>query len=74
MALDVIEQSSKTQRIAAYEKLSSLQAVENVKLDHPFLRQIQIKLSKMNADFFDIILCWVSAHVGLKGNERADRT
>jgi ribonuclease HI len=73
MALEVIEQSNKTQFLICSDSLSCLQAIQNVKLDHPFLRQIQIKLSELNADLFDIIFCWVPAHVGLKGNERADR-
>jgi hypothetical protein len=54
------------------DSMSSLQALQNKLLDHPLVYVILDKyyhLSRM----FDIVFCWTPGHVGIAGNEQADK-
>ena len=55
------------------DSLSALQALGKLKTDHPLLIQIQEFLHKNNADQKEIVFMWVPGHVGIRGNEVADR-
>ena len=53
--------------------MSCLQALDPLKIDHPIIEGIIYKLTSLKASGFDIHLCWLPGHVGICGNERADR-
>ena len=53
--------------------MSCLQALDHLKIDHPIIEEIISKLMSLKASGFDIHLCWLPGHVGILGNERADR-
>ena len=55
------------------DSLSALPALEKLKTDHPLLIQIQELLHKINADQKEIVFMSVPGHVGIRGNEAADR-
>ena len=53
--------------------MSCLQALDHLKIDHPIIEEIISKLTSLKASGFDIHLCWLPGHVGIRGNEHADR-
>ena len=53
--------------------LSALQALKNFKTDHTLLIQIQELLHKIYADKKETIFMWVPGHIGIRGNEAAER-
>ena len=55
------------------DSLSALQALGKLKTDHPLLIQIQELLHKINADQKVLVFMCVPGHVGIQGNEAADR-
>ena len=74
LALKQAYQSQESKFMIFSDSLSALQALENLKTDHPLLIQMQEFLHKINADEKEIVFMWVPWHVGIRGNEVADRT
>ena len=74
LALKQAYQSQERQFMIFCDSLSALQALGTLKTDHPLLIQIQEFLHKINADQKEIVFMWVPGHVGIRGNEVADRT
>ena len=74
MALAKMEDSEEKDFFVFSDSKSCLQALAHLKTDHPIVVQILDKLNALKEENYDIHLCWVPGHVGLRGNELADRT
>ncbi len=72
LALDFAEISWRKQFILFSDSLSSLQALYNMKLEHPLIRQVIELHHLLLSSGKDIIFCWLPSHTGIKGNDRAD--
>ena len=64
MALDYIKDANLSKVLIFSDSLSVLQSSNNCKLD------ILLRFHNMSSKH--IILCWLSSHTGIKGNEKAD--
>ena len=53
--------------------MSCLQVLDHLKIDHPIIEEIISKLTSLKPSGFDIRHCWLPGHVGIRGNERANR-
>ena len=70
--LEGIKNASASTFIFFTDSLSCLQALLNIKLEHPLIGMAIRKCVFLNIANSDIIFCWVPSHVGIKGNEKAD--
>ena len=43
-------------------------------MKHEILYELQLKTSRLTQQGREIVFMWVSAHLGTKGNEKADKT
>jgi ribonuclease HI len=72
LALDHIAKSSDSHFIIFSDSKSCLQAIANLKLEHPLIMQTLEKLNSRKLIGKYIIFCWLPSHIGIKGNEEAD--
>jgi ribonuclease HI len=72
LALDHIAKSSDNHFIIFSDSKSCLQAIANLKLEHPLILQTLEKLNSRKLIGKYVIFCWLPSHTGIKGNEEAD--
>ena len=72
LALTFIESKHILNSIIFCDSLSVLQALHNIKLDNPLLVNILVKNSELSSSY-NIVYCWLPSHIGIRGNEEADR-
>ena len=72
LALNHIEQDAYWRYIIFTDSLSAMQALEGEKMDNPLIVNLLEKLSRL-CERADIVFCWLPSHVGISGNEEADK-
>ena len=71
MALDYIEETYPSKVIIFSDSLSVLQSINNCKIDNSCIQDIILRLH--NISHKQIIFCWLPSHVGIRGNEKANK-
>ena len=72
LALNHIEQDAYWRYIIFTDSLSAMQALEGEKTDNPLIVILLEKLSRL-CERADIVFCWLPSHIGISGNEEADK-
>ena len=72
LALNHIQQDAYWRYIIYTDSLSVMQALEGEKTDNPLVVSLLEKLSKL-CRRADIVFCWLPSHIGIGGNEEADK-
>ena len=72
LALRMVYQSRGEKFLILSDSLSSLIAIQERKLDHPFLIDFFEWHTKVFNEGKQVELAWIPSHVGIKGNEAAD--
>ena len=71
--LSFIEVCDTTLHVIFSDSLSSLVALNNIFSQHPIVQDILKRLDSLYNDGKIVRLCWIPSHVGIIGNERADK-
>ena len=72
LALNHIEQDAYWRYIIYTDSLSVMQALEGEKTDNPLIVSLLEKLSRL-CERADIVFCWLPSHIGIRGDEEADK-
>jgi len=72
LALQHIDKKHILNSIIFSDSLSVLQSLHNRNLENPILKNILIRNNELSVNH-NIIYCWLPSHIGIKGNEKADR-
>ena len=72
LALSHIEQDAHWRYIIYTDSLSVMQALEGEERDNPLIVSLLEKLYRL-CERADIVFCWLPSHVGISGNEEADK-
>ena len=72
IALSFIKNSNKNKFIIYSDSLSVLQSIKSVNSSNQLVRQVKEKYSNLTSSK-TILFCWIPAHVGIRGNEKADK-
>ena len=72
-ALKIIQNSRRKKFIIFTDSLSCMQAIENEDISNTLIQKFLIKHTQLLKKRKQIILCWIPSHIGIIGNERADK-
>src|ERR1044071_1148835 len=73
LALNWIVNSANPKSVVFSASLASLQAIKNKYHDNPLVQDIITKCHKLHLSGKQVTFFWVPSHVGIAGNEGADR-
>ena len=75
LAIDIInmvKDNQNTKYVIYSDSRSAIEAIKNYSHKNNIVKQIKINLNKLYAKGLNIEICWIPAHVGIIGNEKAD--
>jgi ribonuclease HI len=72
-AIRQVRLDSRSKFVIFTDSLSAMQAVSAFDPRNPMVQAIQERLPLVTGAGKEVVLCWVPGHVGIAGNERADR-
>ena len=72
-ALKIIQESRRKKFIIFTDSLSCMQAIENEDISNTLIQKFLIKHTQLLKKRKQITLCWIPSHIGIVGNERADK-
>jgi len=73
LALDVVRRSKEKHFLLLSDSYSSLIALRGSHVDQDTVYKYLKTYSTLTNSGISVILCWIPGHVGIPGNERADR-
>ena len=72
-ALEVVDKSSHKEFVIYSDSRSALDSLNQYNSFHPLIQKAQQWLFRLSCRHKSISFCWVPAHVGILGNEKADQ-
>ena len=72
-ALKAIRKSTLKKFLIFTDSLSCLQSIQNEDLSNPLILKFLLKYREILLQGKDVVLCWIPSHVGIDGNEMADK-
>lgn len=72
-ALKLLDTTSTNPAVIFSDSKSTLDALANVTNTNGLIQDLQTKLVGLTAKGIEVALCWVPSHVGITGNDKADK-
>ena len=73
LAVQHIQRDAIQRSVIYSDSLSCLQVLQNKNLENPIIREIVQIITYLEEVGSKIEFCWIPGHVGIKGNEKADK-
>ena len=73
LAVQYIQRDAIPKSVIYSDSLSCLQALANKNFENPIIREIVHIITYLHEVGSQIVFCWIPGHVGIKGNEKADK-
>jgi ribonuclease HI len=73
LALSYVSKTNNRHFLILSDSLSSLQALNSFDTTNPLLQEVLFNLIHLEKSGKSIVFCWIPSHVGIPGNENADR-